>query len=66
MKNRKILVVFHYLPLHLSRMGIQFGGKPGDCPVTEHISDCIVRLPFYYDLSEQEQATVIDAIVEFG
>ncbi len=60
-----ILAVFHYLPLHLSEMGQQFGGKPGDCPVTEDLSDRLLRLPFYYDLTEEEQARVIAAICAF-
>src|SRR5438034_1143736 len=34
-----ILAVFHYLPLHLSPMGLRFGGGPGDCPVTEEIAE---------------------------
>ena len=50
LKNNGIEAVFHYLPLHLSEMGKKFGGKLGDCPVTESISDCIVRLPFYNNL----------------
>ncbi len=58
--------VFHYQPLHLSNMGRQFGGKPGDCPVTESISDRLVRLPFYNDLSDNEQAHVIDRITAFS
>ncbi len=57
--------VFHYLPLHLSPMGKKFGGKPGDCPVTESVSDRLVRLPFYNELSETEQSWVIRAITEF-
>jgi len=65
MKQRGILSVFHYVPLHLSPMGRQFGGKPGDCPVTEQISERLVRLPFYYDLTEADQARVISAIKEF-
>jgi len=65
LKERGILSVFHYLPLHLSDMGKQFGGKEGDCPVTEDISDRLLRLPFYYELSESEQADVIQAIKEF-
>jgi len=64
LKTRGILSVFHYLPLHLSEMGRRFGGNPGDCPVTEIISDRIVRLPFYNTLSEQDQAAVIAAIAE--
>ncbi len=65
LKQRGILSVFHYLPLHLSDMGRQFGGKEGDCPVTEDISDRLLRLPFYYELSEAEQADVIQALREF-
>ena len=47
-------------------MGRRFGGRPGDCPVTEQVSDRLLRLPFYNDLSEQEQGQVIDAVREFG
>jgi len=62
LKAKGILSVFHYLPLHLSDMGRRFGGKAGDCPVTETTSDRIVRLPFYNTLSEQDQSAVIAAI----
>jgi dTDP-4-amino-4,6-dideoxygalactose transaminase len=62
---RSILGVFHYLPLHLSAMGRRFGGKPGDCSVTENISDRIVRLPFYVGFNEAAQNRVIEAIHEF-
>jgi len=57
--------VFHYLPLHLSTMGRRFGGQEGDCPVTEDISDRLVRLPFHNDLAEADQARVVEAIHEF-
>lgn len=66
LKSRGILSVFHYLPLHLSDMGLQFGGKPGDCPVTEDVSDRLLRLPFYNDLEEADQARVVTAIQEFS
>jgi dTDP-4-amino-4,6-dideoxygalactose transaminase len=62
LKARDILSVFHYLPLHLSDMGRRFGGKAGDCPVTEDISDRLVRLPFYYELTEADQETVVQSI----
>jgi dTDP-4-amino-4,6-dideoxygalactose transaminase len=65
MKSRGILAVFHYLPLHLSEMGQSYGGKPGDCPVTERVSDQLLRLPFYNELTESDQAQVIEAICEF-
>ena len=62
LKEKGILSVFHYLPLHLSDMGRKFGGMPGDCPVTEDISDRLVRLPFYYNLSESDQERIIGEI----
>ena len=54
------------MPLHLSKMGQRFGGRPGDCPVTEDISDRLLRLPFYNDLTETDQARIVDAIIEFA
>jgi len=66
MKQRSILCVFHYLPLHLSDMGRKYGGQPGDCPITEDVSDRLVRLPFYNLLSAAEQAHVIASIQEFA
>lgn len=65
LKEREVAAVFHYLPLHLSPMGRTFGGQPGDCPVTEDISDRLVRLPFFTDMTEAEQAQVIDAVRAF-
>ncbi|MBA3530441.1 MAG: dTDP-4-amino-4,6-dideoxygalactose transaminase [Ardenticatenales bacterium] len=62
LKERSILSVFHYLPLHLSEMGQKLGGQPGDCPVTEDISDRLLRLPFYTELTEDEQAQVVAAV----
>lgn len=65
LRKRGIVSVFHYLPLHLSPMGKRFGGKLGDFPVTESVSDRLLRLPFYNDLSEADQARVVEAVVEF-
>lgn len=65
LKSRGILSVFHYLPLHVSDMGRKFGGKKGDCPVTEDISDRLLRLPFYNELTESDQNRVIGAIKDF-
>jgi dTDP-4-amino-4,6-dideoxygalactose transaminase len=66
LKSRAIGAVFHYLPLHLSDMGRRFGGRPGDCPVTESVSDRLVRLPFYNDLTDEDQARVIEAVRELA
>jgi dTDP-4-amino-4,6-dideoxygalactose transaminase len=65
LKDHGILSVFHYLPLHISKMGRQFGGKPGDCPVTEDVSGRLVRLPFYNSLSPSDQQRVIEAVTGF-
>jgi dTDP-4-amino-4,6-dideoxygalactose transaminase len=64
LRRRGILSVFHYLPLHLSGMGRRFGGAPGQCPVTEDVSDRLLRLPFYNTLSQSDQDDVIGALVE--
>jgi dTDP-4-amino-4,6-dideoxygalactose transaminase len=66
LRTRGISSTFHYLPLHLSEMGRRFGGRQGDCPVTERVSDCLIRLPFFADLTPDDQRQVIDAILTFG
>lgn len=65
LREKGILAVFHYLPLHLSQMGLRFGGQIGDCPVTEEVSDRLVRLPLFYDLQPDEQSYIIDCIQGF-
>ena len=65
LRERGILRVFHYLPLHLSDMGRSFGGSVGDCPVTERVSDQLIRLPFHNVLTGTEQEEVMEAILEF-
>ena len=65
LKAQGIQSVFHYLPLHTSQMGQAFGWQPGDCPVTETVSDRLVRLPFYTDMTMADLEQVVDAIVGF-
>ncbi len=65
LREQGIYTVFHYLPLHLSDMGREFGGQPGDCPVTESVSDRLVRLPFHNLLTGVEQEQVIEAVTNF-
>ena len=64
LRARGILSVFHYLPLNLSEMGRRLGGMPGQCPVTEDISDRLIRLPFFNALTDLEQEEVIEAVVQ--
>lgn len=65
LKARNIVSPFHYLPLHLSDMGRKFGGREGDCPVTEDVSDRLLRLPFYNDLSEADMDRVVEGVLDF-
>jgi len=65
LRGSGILGVFHYLPLHLSPMGLRFGGRQGDCPVTEDLSDRLLRLPFFTGMSSSEQSQVIEAVSAF-
>jgi dTDP-4-amino-4,6-dideoxygalactose transaminase len=66
LRERGVYSVFHYLPLHLSDMGRSFGGKIGDCPVTERVSDQLIRLPFHNTLTGSEQELVIDLLQGFS
>lgn len=65
LKERGILSVFHYLPLHLSDMGQSYGGKAGDCPVTEDVSERLLRLPFYNAMTDDELADVVAGLQSF-
>lgn len=62
LEARGILAVFHYLPLHISDMGRTFGGRDGDCPVTEDVAGRLLRLPFFNRLTDAEQGEVIEAV----
>jgi dTDP-4-amino-4,6-dideoxygalactose transaminase len=47
-------------------MGRKFGGREGICPVTESVSDRLIRLPFFNDLNEVDQARIVAAVLEFA
>lgn len=64
--NLGIDSVFHYLPLHLSKMGRLFNGRKGDCPIAEDASDRLARLPFYATLTAVDQTRIIAGIRSFS
>jgi len=66
LKARGILSVFHYLPLHTSEMGRRLGGDEYACPVTDWVAERLLRLPFYNDMTDEEQDEVVTAITEVG
>ena len=65
LKKKGILAVCHYTPLHLSPIGKKLGYFNGQFPVTEDIAARILRLPFYYDLSVDQQQCVVNEIATF-
>lgn len=65
MKAQKILTVFHYVPLHSSPAGRKFGRFNGEDSFTTKESERLVRLPLFYNLTEQEQSRVIEATISF-
>jgi len=65
LKRDKILAVFHYVPLHSSPVGQKLGYREGMLPVTENISERLLRLPMYYELSTEEIDKVTESIDRF-
>ncbi len=61
----EIRACFHYFPLHLSPMGSKIGYSRGDFPVTEDLSGRLLRLPFYTDLTEEDQIRIADSMHRF-
>jgi dTDP-4-amino-4,6-dideoxygalactose transaminase len=66
LRDRGVLAVFHYQPLHASPMGKQLGGAEAHCPVTCDVADRLVRLPFYNSMTEAEQTAVIEAVTSLN
>lgn len=65
LKENGIGAVFHYIPLHLSPMGVKYGYKEGDFPISESKSMCLIRLPMFADISEEEISYISDKIHNF-
>jgi dTDP-4-amino-4,6-dideoxygalactose transaminase len=65
LKKHNINAVFHYVPLHTSPMGQRYGCKPGDLPVTEDLSERLIRLPCFHELNVAEQEQVMSCIHDF-
>jgi len=65
LKNLGVHSVFHYVPLHTSEMGKKYGYMEGSLPVTENISNRLVRLPMYFDLTPTDLKEINQAVMEF-
>jgi len=65
MKEAEILTVFHYIPLHSSSAGERFSQFFGDDRFTTRESERLLRLPLFYNLSDNNQSTVISSLLSF-
>lgn len=65
LKERDILAVFHYVPLHSAPAGERFGRFDGEDRYTTAESDRLLRLPMYYGLTAEDRGRVIAAVKEF-
>ncbi len=64
LKQHGIMAVFHFVPLHSSPMGQKFGGQVGDLSITGEISGRLLRLPFYFEMTEGEQVYIVNKLSE--
>ena len=65
MKERGVMCVFHYVPLHTSPAGQKFGVFHGEDKYTTKESERLTRLPMFYSLSEQDMAYVVECLMDF-
>ena len=60
LNSKGIGASFHYIPLHNSPMGKRLGYKEGALPVTEEVSQTLLRLPLYPHMTDSEQSYILD------
>ena len=65
LKERDVMAVFHYIPLHTAPAGLEYGRFSGEDKYTTVESERLVRLPMYYGLDVATKDIVIDGIKEF-
>ena len=65
LKERGVMAVFHYVPLHSAPAGLKFGRFDGEDRYTTAESDRLLRLPMYYGLTAEDRGRVIAAVKEF-
>lgn len=65
MKEKGVLCVFHYIPLHSAPAGIKFGRFDGEDKFTTSESDKLVRLPLWYGLTDEKVDIVISTVKSF-
>ncbi|MBK5241978.1 dTDP-4-amino-4,6-dideoxygalactose transaminase [Clostridium sp.] len=64
LKERKIDATTHFMPLHSSKKGIELGYHIEDLPITENVCKCLLRLPMYTEMSNDEMNFVIITLIQ--
>jgi len=65
LKERGVGAVFHYIPLHSSEAGRKYGRVAGPMTVTDDVSSRLVRLPVFYEMTDEEQDYTVDSVASF-
>ena len=65
LKKNDILAVFHYVPLHSAPAGIKFGRFHGEDKYTTKESERLLRLPMFYQLTEEQTEYIAGKVKEF-
>lgn len=65
LKSKGVNAVFHYIPLHSSPAGLKYGRFSGEDVYTTVESEKLVRLPLYYNITQDDVETVIKAVNDF-
>ena len=64
LKDKGILSVFHYLSLHKSSYYEKYSTRKSELPNSDMFSDCLVRLPLFYELTNEQVEYIINTIKE--
>lgn len=65
MKENGVLCVFHYIPLHSAPAGRKYGRFSGEDKYTTKESERLVRMPLYYNMTDEDQSKVIELVHRF-
>jgi len=65
LKQQGIYTVFHYVPLHSSPAGKKYGRPAGDLVHTETLNQCLVRLPLWFGMTDNDVNQVIQAVINY-
>lgn len=65
LKEKGIMAVFHYIPLHSAPAGLKYGRFHGEDVYTTRESERLLRLPMYYGLAPDQVDYICKMIKEF-